>query len=74
MTQCMETWLLAYRQALRKFFGQGFADNALPATESVLETIAKGKNICVLGSGNAALQDKKTIQQRAAFFQATGRY
>ena len=30
MVQVMETWLLADRQALRRYFGPQFADSALP--------------------------------------------
>lgn len=41
MVLCMEAWLLADRDTLKKFFGQGFKENALPAAENPLEQIAK---------------------------------
>ncbi|NOT01186.1 MAG: DUF4276 family protein [Phycisphaerales bacterium] len=31
MVQCMETWIVADRGTLRRVFGQGFRENALPA-------------------------------------------
>lgn len=37
MVQCMESWLLADRQALAKFFGQGFGDKALPGNPNIEE-------------------------------------
>lgn len=40
MVQCMEAWFLADRAALVRFYGQGFAANALPRQEQV-ERIAK---------------------------------
>lgn len=30
MVQCMETWIVADRDALRRFYGQGFVPNSLP--------------------------------------------
>jgi hypothetical protein len=41
MVQCMETWLLADRNALMMFFGQGYAANALPAEQNAIEAIPK---------------------------------
>lgn len=43
MTQCMESWLLADRETLRNFFGQGFKENQLPATANPVEGIAKAQ-------------------------------
>lgn len=40
MVQCMEAWLLADRDALRTYYGQGFIANALPRQADV-EQIAK---------------------------------
>jgi len=37
MVQCMESWLLADRQALGRFFGNGFRDKALPGNPNVEE-------------------------------------
>lgn len=41
MVQVMETWFLLDRDALKRFFGQGFRENALPATTTPVEKIAK---------------------------------
>ncbi len=41
MTQCMESWLLADRQTLKAFFGQGFKENQLPATANPVERVEK---------------------------------
>lgn len=40
MIQSMETWLVADRAALKKFYGQHFNDKALPANTN-LESVAK---------------------------------
>jgi hypothetical protein len=42
MVQCMESWLLADRDTLRRFFGQGFNPSALPPASNPIETIPKG--------------------------------
>lgn len=41
MTQCMESWLLADRETLKAFFGQGFKENQLPAAANPVESVAK---------------------------------
>ncbi len=41
MTQCMESWLLADRETLKTFFGQGFKENQLPAAANPVESVAK---------------------------------
>lgn len=41
MVQVMESWFLADRDALKAFFGQGFKENSLPATNNALESTAK---------------------------------
>lgn len=41
MVQCMESWILSDRRALREYFGQGFQENALPATGRIPEDIRK---------------------------------
>ena len=40
MVQCMETWFVADRDLLARFFGQGFSENPLPGSHDV-ETIPK---------------------------------
>jgi hypothetical protein len=42
MVQCMETWFLADREALAKFYGQGFHAKSLPANANI-EEIEKAK-------------------------------
>jgi hypothetical protein len=37
MVQCMETWIVADRDALINFYGQGFAPNSLPRRENLEE-------------------------------------
>lgn len=41
MVQCMESWLLADREVLSSFFGQGFKPAALPAVSRPLEGLDK---------------------------------
>jgi len=45
MVQCMESWFLADRKALKAFFGQGFQDSGLPA--AAVEAI-EGKILCAV--------------------------
>ena len=40
MVQCMETWCLADRDALKDFFGHEFQESALPS-DTVLESRSK---------------------------------
>ena len=35
MVQCMEAWLIADREAIRGYYGQGFQENALPNNPNV---------------------------------------
>lgn len=41
MVQTMEAWLLADRDTLKRFFGQGFRENALPSSANDLEQVGK---------------------------------
>lgn len=41
MVQVMENWFLADRDAIKKFFGQGFKENALPPVAGSIEEIPK---------------------------------
>ena len=41
MVECMEAWFLADRAALLRFYGQGFNENALPATTTNPEQVRK---------------------------------
>lgn len=41
MTQIMESWFLADRDAIKTFFGQGFRENDLPPMNNAVESTAK---------------------------------
>lgn len=41
MVQCMEAWMLADRETLKAFFGQGFKESALPVATHRVEGIGK---------------------------------
>lgn len=41
MVQCMESWFLADRATLHRFFGQGFQDSALPGASRAVEEVSK---------------------------------
>jgi hypothetical protein len=60
MVQCMESWLLADRDALKTFFGQGYDANALPPEQNSIETIPK---IVVYQALAKATKDCKTKER-----------
>ena len=41
MVQCMESWLLADRETLRAYFGQGYNGRALPQPENPIESVSR---------------------------------
>lgn len=41
MVQCMESWFLADRDALKSFFKQGFQENPLPSVTNAVESVSK---------------------------------
>jgi hypothetical protein len=43
MVQCMETWLLADRDTLAEYFGQGFREAVLPHPSRSIESIGKAE-------------------------------
>ena len=43
MVQMMESWFLADRECLARYFGDGFRASALPAPERAIEDISKGE-------------------------------
>lgn len=57
MVQCMEAWLVADRETLKKFFGQGFKESALPPVTNSLERTDKQKIYAALAT---ATRDCKT--------------
>lgn len=60
MVQCMETWFLAHREALKMYFGQGFKEDQLPPATNPVESVAKKR---VYGSLENATHDCKTKTQ-----------
>lgn len=58
MVQCMENWLLADRDTLKAFFGQGFADNQLPAATRLIESIDKNTAYEALAKASASCKTK----------------
>jgi hypothetical protein len=60
MVQCMESWFLADRETLARFFGQGFNEKKLPPLSQGSETI--GKEV-VYQSLSKATQNCKTKGQ-----------
>jgi hypothetical protein len=59
MVQCMETWFLAERAKLEKFFGQGFLAGSLPQGLK-LEEISKHQVLA--GLANATRQCKTKVE------------
>ena len=57
MVQLMESWLLADRDVLATYYGQGFRPNSLPAAARPIEDIPKQE---VLAGLKAATRDCKT--------------
>jgi hypothetical protein len=53
MVQCMESWFLADRAALQRFYGQGFKPNALPGSAAI-EAVPK---LDVMGGLSRATKD-----------------
>jgi hypothetical protein len=41
MVECMESWLLADRENLKKFYGKGFAEKKLPVSSAAIERLDK---------------------------------
>lgn len=60
MVQCMESWFLADRATLKKFFGQGFKEKSLPAAGNAIEAVSK---VTVYQSLANATKQCKTKEQ-----------
>lgn len=58
MAQCMESWLLSDRAALKEFFGQGFQENQLPAAANAIEGIAKARVYDALAKATKSCKSK----------------
>ena len=63
MVQCMESWLLADRECLARFFGQGFSERSLPARERDLEAIGKGEILTSLAEATLKCKTKAPYQK-----------
>lgn len=64
MVQCMESWLLADRSTLQRFFDPDFRPNALPAQSRPLEGIDKDTLYRSLKSVTAACKTKAPYSTR----------
>jgi hypothetical protein len=53
MVQCMEAWLVAVPETLRRHFGQCFKPSALPATRHAIEAVPTSALYQVLGKATA---------------------
>ena len=63
MVECMESWFLADKDALKNFYGKDFKDNSLPKTAN-LESIKKKTIISALE--NATKDTTKGIYGKGA--------
>jgi hypothetical protein len=68
MVQCMEAWFLADREALGRFFGQGFRENALPNRTDV-ENIPKHDVFDALKGATSACVPKGQYRKGAHSFE-----
>ncbi|MBL8510993.1 MAG: DUF4276 family protein [Betaproteobacteria bacterium] len=58
MIVCMESWLLADRQTLKKYFGSDFKESALPATSRPIESLDKDTVMSALKKATRDCQSK----------------
>ncbi len=66
MICCMETWFVADRAALAKFFGQGWRENALPLWPQ-LEEITKEQVLAALEKATADTSRKRYAKGKPSF-------
>lgn len=71
MVQCMETWFLADKARLAEYFGQGFAENALPANPN-LEDVAKDALLDGLKNATRYTKKQKVYDKGAHSFELLG--
>jgi Domain of unknown function (DUF4276) len=57
MVECMENWFLADKEALAKYFGQGFKETALPQNE-MIENVSKKEVLDGLQKATSHLKTK----------------
>jgi hypothetical protein len=72
MVQCMESWLLADREVLTKFFGQGFKENVLPPPANPVELVAKKKIYDDFAAATRACKTKSSYGKGEHSFQLLG--
>jgi len=72
MVQCMESWLLADRQALKVFFGQGFQENQLPALGNPVERVAKERVYDALAKASRDCKSKSQYGKGEHSFKLLG--
>jgi hypothetical protein len=72
MVQCMESWFLADRDTLRRFFGQGFNERALPASDGTIEPIAKADVYQSLKEASRACKTKASYGKGEHSFKLLG--
>ena len=58
MVQCMEAWLMADRETLKQFFGQGFKENSLPAAANPIEKTGKQQLYDALAKATSGCKTK----------------
>jgi Domain of unknown function (DUF4276) len=59
MVQCMESWFLADRHALKAFFGHGFKPKTLPAETSAVEDVDKAQIYAALADATKHCKTKE---------------
>jgi hypothetical protein len=66
MICCMETWLLADRDALRRYFGSEWRDNAIPEWAQI-ESVPKERVFQALAQATQACEKKKYTKGKVSF-------
>jgi hypothetical protein len=69
MVQCMESWFLADRTVLAKFFGQGFNENALPSPDRPIEQVEKNELLDSLARATKTCKTKSSYGKGEHSFQ-----
>jgi hypothetical protein len=72
MVECMEAWLLADKQALSEYFGQGFRLKALPRAQNV-EKVSKNDVLNGLDQATRGSKTKGSYDKGRDSFQLLGR-
>lgn len=73
MVECMESWLLADRETLKGYFGQGFQESALPAAEKSVESIRKADVMAALKHATRGCKTKGEYGKGAHSFDLLAR-